>query len=130
MRHLLALENIEEEGGAGGAIRVSKQLKVITPRADLGLEAPSGDRRLDLMLVTRFTGMVLKTGSNQQLQPPNLVLRPLSTEEDLLQSGLVLAVATRDIAPGQALRLDVHRGQHDHRHHHRYGFSDQELLEP
>ncbi len=127
MRHLLALENIEEEGGAGGAIRVSKQLKVITPRADLGLEAPSGDRRLDLLLVSRFTGMVLKTGSNQE--PPNLVLRPLSTEEDLLQSGLVLAVATEDIAPGQALRLDVHGGQHDH-HHHRYGFSDQELLEP
>ena len=125
MRHLLALENIEE--GAGGAIRVSKQLKVITPRADLGLEAPGGDRRLDLLLVTRFTGMVLKTGSNQE-QPPNLVLRPLSTEEDLLQSGLVLAVATEDIAPGQALRLDVHRG-HEHHHHHRYGFSDQQLLE-
>ena len=104
MRHLLALENIEE--GAGGAIRVSKQLKVITPRADLGLEAPGGDRRLDLLLVTRFTGMVLKTGSNQE-QPPNLVLRPLSTEEDLLQSGLVLAVATEDIAPGQALRLVI-----------------------
>ncbi|KAH9392438.1 SET and MYND domain-containing protein 4 [Tyrophagus putrescentiae] len=106
MRHLLALKNIKD--GAGGAIRVSKQLKVITPRADLGLEAPSGDRRLDLLLVIRFTGMVFKS-SNQEPQPPNLVLRPLSTREDLFQSGLVLAVANENIAPGQALCLEFLR---------------------